>query len=173
MKKILIALLLIIIAAGGFFFYMSIDQYDKSQYSASTSKGFERGSFMKFKLPNPSDKDVFLDSSILKLIVVFEKEQGHMFTEYLASKPKDFMKSKYAMLVLDITKIPVAVRNTFVLPTLRSNSYPTALIPNDKLANVFKDPVNGDKIHIISVINNRVMSIEFASTKEELDKILK
>jgi len=172
MKKLGVVLLIILVAAGGFFFYISQDRYDASQYMASTSKGLVKGSFMKFKLPNPANQDTFLDSSVRKLIVAFTKEQGHMINEYLASQPKDFLKSKYAMLVLDISKVPVAVRNTFVLPSLRSNGYRTALIYNDTIGDVFKDPAHANEIHIISVINNRVKGVTFASNKAQLAQAL-
>lgn len=172
MKKILIALLIILVAAGGFFFYMSLDRYDAEKYTASTSKGLVKGSFMKFKLPSPTNQDIYLDSSVRKLIVAFTKEQGHMVNEYLASQPKNFMQSKKAMLLLDISKVPVTVRNTFVLPSLKSSNYRTALIYNDKIGDVFKDPDHANETHIITVMHNRIYGVTFVSNKAQLAQAL-
>jgi hypothetical protein len=174
MKKIvLIALLIALLGVGGFLFYKSQDQYDASKYSASISEGFKRGSMINFKLPDQFDKDVALDSSTQKLIVVFNKEQGHMVNEFLATKPKDFLSSHGALLMADISKMPVVIRNTFALPSLKKSGYPTVLIYDAQIGNVFKNPQKAEMVHIISLSNNRVLEVQYAATSQDLEKFLK
>ncbi|MBN2823779.1 MAG: hypothetical protein JXQ76_00525, partial [Campylobacterales bacterium] len=127
MKKIGIALLVVLLALGGFFLYQSQDQFSQKDYTASMDKGLEKGSFIKFKLPNQYNQDFYLDATIAKIIVVSTKAQGHILNEFLATKPQDFLKSIYGVILINTTQMPVAIRNTFVLPSLRATGYPTAL----------------------------------------------
>lgn len=174
MKKIVLILLaLIIIAGGGLFFYMAQERFDAQKYSASMSDGLTLGSFVTFTLPDQFNNDVALSSSTRKLIIVFTKEHGHMVNAFLETKPKGYLKSHRALLMADISKMPTAIRNMFAIPSLKKSDYPTALIYTDDLAKVFKNPANADKIHFINLENNRIRSIQYLSSAQELDKLLK
>jgi len=173
MKKILIALLILILAGAGVFFYMSQERFEEGKYKVDMTDGLKYGSFVSFNLPDQFGNDVALDSSIQKLIIVFKKERGHEVNEFLASKPKDYLKSKNALLMADISKMPIAIRNMFALPSLKKNGYPTALMYNEALAKVFLTPGKVHKIHFITLMNNRIVSVEHVSDMAQLEKLLK
>jgi len=105
-KKIVISMIVILVLAiGGIFFMNSEDKYDASKYSLKLTDGFNRGSMMTFNLLDQFDKDISLDSSTQKLIVVFSKEMGHIANNFISSQPKKFLESKGVMLVADIRKM--------------------------------------------------------------------
>ncbi|SHO81026.1 FAD/FMN-containing dehydrogenases [hydrothermal vent metagenome] len=173
-KKIVLTILLIaIVGIGGVFYINSQDKYDASKYSAKASKGLEVGSFITFTLPDQFDKPHSLDSSIQKLVVVFTKENGHLVNEFISSKEKGFMKSKKAILIADISKMPVVIRNTFALPSLRKSSYPTALIYDANISSVFKNGDKADKIHLIQLENNRLKNITYTTDIKTVEGFLK
>jgi len=173
-KKLLIAIVLIaIIGIGGVFYMNSKDNYDATKYSANADNGLKVGSFITFTLPDQFDKSHSLDSSIKKLVVVFTKENGHLANEFISSQPKGFMKSKNALLIADISKMPVVIRNTFALPSLQKSDYPTALIYDEKLSSVFKNSDKEKEIHLIQVENNRLKNISYTTDVKDIEKFLK
>jgi len=173
-KKIILAIILIaVIGIGGVFYLNSQDKYDATKYSAEASKGLEIGSFITFTLPDQFDVSHSLDSSIQKLVIVFSKENGHLVNGFISSQSKDFMKSKKAILIADISKMPVVIRNTFALPSLKKSSYPTALIYDTKLSSVFKNSDKENEIHLINVENNRLKKITYTTDIKVLEDFLK
>ena len=173
-KKIIIAIILLaIIGIGGVFYINSQDKYDATKYSAEASKGLEVGSFITFTLPDQFDVSHSLDSSVKKLVVVFTKENGHLVNEFISSQAKGFMKSKNALLIADISKMPVVIRNTFALPSLQKSDYPTALIYDEKLSSVFKNSNKEKEIHLIQLENNRLKNISYTTDVKDIEKFLK
>ncbi len=173
-KKIVISMIVILVLAiGGIFFMNSEDKYDASKYSLKLTDGFNRGSMMTFNLLDQFDKDISLDSSTQKLIVVFSKEMGHIANNFISSQPKKFLESKGVMLVADISKMPVVIRNTFALPSLRKSEYPTTLIYDSKISDVLKNGKSGDKIFFITLENNRIKSVSDGLTAKDIESFLK
>lgn len=173
-KKIVILIIVIIVLTiGGLFIINSQDKYDASKYSLKLTDELKRGSMMTFNLLDQFDKEISLDSSTQKLIVVFSKEMGHIANNFISSQPKDFLESKRAMLVADISKMPVVIRNTFALPSLRKSEYPTTLIYDSKLSDILKNNQSGEKISFITLENNRVLTITYGSTDKDIENFLK
>jgi len=173
-KKIVISIVIILVVAiAGVFFINSEDKYEPSKYSLKLSDKLDRGSMMTFNLLDQFNKEVSLDSSTRKLIIVFSKDMGHIANDFISSQPKGFLKSKNAMLMADISKMPVVIRNTFALPSLRKSDYPTTLIYDSEISDILKDGKEVNNIFFITLENNRVKNIKYGSTDKEIAEFLK
>ena len=68
--------------------------------------------------------------------------------------------------------MPTVITNTFALPDLRKNRYPTLLIYDKNMAKRLKENQDKDKIIVMTLENSKVVKIEYASNLKELKKLL-
>ncbi len=175
MKKLIYSILILATIAGVTLYTInSKDNYDASKYFAKATDGLNVGSALDLKLPDQFDKSITLNSDTKKLIFAFSKETGHITREFFGKQEKDFLNSKKALLVADISKMPVFIRNTFAMPDLKKSSYHILLIYEGKLAKEFeKDIKDKNKVIVVTLNNKKVTKVDLASNEKELEALLK
>jgi len=172
-KKIIYSLLLLLLVAGGALFAINgKSHYDPSKYSASATKGLAVDSKLSFTLPDQFDKPVTLAPETKKVIFVFAKATGHTVREFLKKQDKNYLPSRNALFVADVSGMPTVIRNTFALPDFRKSPYSVALIYDKAIATAYKNEKDADKITIVSLKNQTVTNIETVSTEEALKAAL-
>jgi len=172
-KKILLTLIpLLIIAGGGFFFMNSTDSYDASKYSATVGKMAE-GESIDFTLPDQFDKAHTLSSDTKTLVFTFAKTTSHIVRDFLQTQPADYLSSRDAFYVADISPMPVVIRNAFAMPDLKKSAYPVLLIYDGEIAAKFRDESQKDAIMIVSLENKKIKSVKFADGVDTLKALLK
>ena len=176
MKKILLGLLaLIIIAAGILFGINGTSNYDSSKYSLTITpkdKHFGIGSTIDYILPDQFDKAHKLSSTTQKLIFAFTKDTGHIIKVFMMEKPEGFLQKKNAVIVADISAMPVVIQNTFALPDLRKSNYSMMLIYDKEMAKQLKEGQEASKVIVMTLDNKKVTKVELAGSEEELGKLL-
>jgi len=172
-KKIVLALIGLLIVAGGALFAINgKDNYDPSKYSATVTNGLNIGSEIEFTLPDQFDKSHTLTDNTKTLILSFAKATGHTIKAFLNAQPKDYLPSRDAMFVADISPMPTVIRNTFALPDLKKSSFSVLLIYDKKIAAQIKDEDKKDKIIVVKLQNKKIKSIDYIDTQKELESAL-
>ena len=174
MKKIiLIITTLIIIAVGGLFVINGKDNYDASKYSVTATNGINVGSKLSLTLPNQFDAPSSLTNETKKIVFVFAKATGHTVKEFLKQQDKEYLGSRNALFVADISPMPTVIRNTFALPDFKKSDYSVLLIYDKTIAKTLKNEAQADKIAIAELENMTIKHIQYVTTEDELHKVLK
>ena len=172
-KKTVLALVLLLVIAGGAFFLMnSSDNYDASKYSATADKLVE-GEAIDFTLPDQFDKAHTLSADTKTLVLTFAKATSHLVRDFLKSQPADYLSSRNAFYVADISPMPVVIRNAFAMPDLKKSDYPVILIYDSAIAAKFRDDTQKDAIMIVSLDKKKITSVKFADDVDTLKALLK
>ncbi len=172
-KKILLTVILLLIIAGGAFFFMnSTDNYDASKYSA-TATTMAAGESIDFTLPDQFDKAHTLSNDTKTLVLTFAKETSHVARDFLQAQPADFLSSRSAYYIADISPMPTVIRNAFAMPDLKKSAYPVLLIYDGTIAAKFRDEAQKNSIMIVSLENKKVTSVKFADDADTLKALLK
>ena len=172
-KKIILTLVLLLLVAGGALFAINgKDNYDPSKYSATASNGLTANSKLSFTLPDQFDKAVTLTPETKKVIFVFAKATGHTVKEFLKKQDKNYLPSRHALFVADISGMPTVIRNTFALPDFKKSAYSVALIYDKAIATSYKNEKDADKITIVTLNNGVITEKQTLTTEEELKAAL-
>ena len=168
-KKIVLGLIgLLVIGGGALFAINGKDSYDATKYSATVSDGMNIGSKISFSLPDQFDKKHTLSESTKTVILSFAKATGHTVKEFLQKEPADYLSSRDAFFVADISPMPTVIRNTFALPDLRKSRFSVLLIYDKAIASQIKDESKADKIAILTLDNGVITATKYIQTQEEL-----
>lgn len=168
-KKIVLGLIgLLVIGGGALFAINGKDSYDATKYSATVSDGMNIGSKISFSLPDQFDKKHTLSESTKTVILSFAKATGHTVKEFLEKEPADYLSSRDAFFVADISPMPTVIRNTFALPDLRKSQFSVLLIYDKAIASQIKDESKADKIAILTLDNGVITATKYIQTQEEL-----
>ena len=172
-KKILLTLLALIIIAGGAFFFMnSSDNYDASKYSA-TAPTMQEGTAIDFTLPDQFDKAHTLSAETKTLIFTFAKESSHVSRDFLQGQAADFLSTRNAYYIADISPMPTVIRNAFAMPDLKKSAYPVILMYDGTIAAKFRDDAQKNAIMIVSLENKTITKIQYVNDAETLKAVLK
>jgi uncharacterized protein YxeA len=173
MKKLILSIIaLLVVGAGALFAINGKDNYDPTKYHTTATNGINVGSKLSVKLPDQFDKAYEVTDDTKEVIFVFAKATGHTVREYLKQQPKDYLPSKNALFIADISGMPAVIRNTFALPDFKKSPYSVMLIYDKNIAKTLKDDKNADKITIAKLKNKEIVSIKYISTEDELKKEL-
>jgi len=176
LKKILLGLLaLIIVAAGILFGVNGTSKYDASKYSLDITpadKHFGIGSTINYILPDQFDKTHKLSTTTEKMVFAFTKDTGHIIKVFMMEKPEGFLEKHHAVIVADISAMPVVIQNTFALPDLRKSNYSMMLIYDKIMAKQLKEGQDATKVIVMTLDNKMVTKVELAASEEELGKLL-
>ena len=173
LKKIVLTLVgLLIIGGATLFMLNSADNYDATKYNAEVSNGLNVGSKISFSLPDQFDEKHTLKNATKTLILSFAKETGHTVKEFLSKESKDYLTSREAYFVADVSPMPVVIRNTFALPDLKKSEFSVLLIYDKTIAAQIKNEEKADKIAIVTLDNSVITQVKYIQTVEELKTAL-
>lgn len=172
-KKVLLGLLTGTVIGGAIFFYMyGEDKHGASTYTASTSKGLNVGSKMEFTLLDQFEKAHTLNDETKKVIFVSSRDPGHEVRRFLRRQPSDFLTSRNAFFVADMTAKPTAIFNAVTIPELQKSPYASLIVHNPDVSKQFSDEKNIDKIVVISLKNKVITAVDRVQTREELKPLM-
>lgn len=172
-KKIALGIVALLIIGGGTLFAINgKDNYDATKYGATVSNGLNIGSQVSFTLPDQFDKSHHVGKDAKILILSFAKATGHTVKGFLAKQPTEYLTSRDAFFIADISPMPTIIRNTFALPDLKKSAYSVLLIYDETIATKIKNEKKADKIAIVTLDNGVIKNIEYISTEDELKAAL-
>jgi len=172
-KKIILAIVLMLVVAGGVLFAINgKDTYEADKFSAKVSDGLNIGSEISFTIPDQFDKPHSLTRDTKILILAFAKDTGHTVKHFLSQKDKNYLPSKNALFIADISPMPTVIRNTFALPDLKKSAYSVLLIYDKNIASKLKNEAQADKIAVVSLDNSIVKNVVYITNEDELTEAL-
>ncbi len=166
MKKVISIILILLVVGGAFVLLNSKDNYDSSKYYLSKDSGS-----IDFKLPDQFDKAHSLKSDTKIVIVAFVKKDGHTVREYLKNHNPSLLQNNHAFFIADISKVPVVIRNMFILKDLKKSKFPVLLIYDKKISKSLKE--NKEGIMILHLDNKVIKSTDYIHNQKQLDKLFK
>jgi len=172
-KIILVVVVLLVVGGGALFAINGKDNYDATKYNATVTNGLNVGSKISFKLPDQFDKPHTLTEGTKTLILSFQKATGHTVKAFLGSKDKEYLPSREAFFIADISPMPTIIRNTFALPDLKKSPFAVLLIYDEKIATQIKNEKQADKIAVVTLEDGTIQGVKYIATADELEALLK
>lgn len=123
-----------------------------------------------FSLTDQFDKIHTITCDISTIIVTFQKKTLMMVNDYLSSKSENFLEDHHAIFINNISSSPTIITKMFTLPKLRDYKYTILLIYDESNTKFEKQ---SDKITTYSLENGFIKNINFVSSIDELDRVLK
>ena len=127
-------------------------------------------SLNKFEYENPQGEKLTIPLNVKTIIISYKKETGKLINKYLISKHPTYLDELNAVFIADINKMPSVITTLFALPKLRKYKHTIYLHYADKFAEYI--PAKDEKITVIKIENQKVISIFYITTKNELIKAL-
>jgi len=170
-KKITGVLVALLLLAGGYGYWST-----RGDKSVKGNEAFGRVAvgevLAPFTLKDQFDKLHTLTDETKKIIFVFKKEPGHVVRSYLNRQKDDYLQSRHILFVADISKMPAMIREYAAMPDLRQRSYPVLIVYNEALSQKFKEGNDLTKIMVADLDRRRVTAIRYATTEEELGRLI-
>ena len=172
-KKIILGLVGLLVVAGGALFAINgSDNYDATKYGATVTDGMSVGSKISFSLPDQFDKKHTLTDSTKTLILSFSKATGHTVKNFLANQTDDYLTSRDAYFIADISPMPTVIRNTFALPDLKKSSFSVLLIYDKAIASQIKNESEAQNIAVLTLDSGVITEVKYIQTAQELKTVL-
>ena len=92
------------------------------------------GNNFNLTVENQFDKEVSVGADVKKAIIVFSKDNGHVVRDFLDTQDKNFLQSKSAIYVADISGMPSLIYKFFVKGKLQDSNYPMYLIKDENIS---------------------------------------
>ncbi|HFU75838.1 MAG TPA: hypothetical protein ENK66_06275 [Arcobacter sp.] len=130
------------------------------------------GNTFDITVENQFDKKVTVGADVKKAIIVFSKDNGHLVRDYLDTQDKNFLQSKNAIYVADISGMPSLIYKFFVKGKLQDSNYPMFLIKEDDMSEKYKSEQNEEKIIVATLDNNKITELKEVSSVNDMVKEL-
>ncbi|MEA2049600.1 MAG: hypothetical protein U9O56_02545 [Campylobacterota bacterium] len=125
----------------------------------------------QFELNNQFDQKQSITKDTKKIVFAFKKASGHLAKAFFNQQNKDYLSSRDALFVADVSAMPAVIR-WFVLDDLDAYPYSIILIEDDKISAKYKEEKNIEKILVVTLEDFRVIKKEYLETEEQLKKSL-
>ncbi|MEA1983987.1 MAG: hypothetical protein U9N39_10620 [Campylobacterota bacterium] len=120
-----------------------------------------------FVLPDQFEVYHTVDRHVKTIIVSFEKDTSADINAYLSSKSPEFLKSKDAVFIANISKMPAIITKMFAMPKLKKLKHSILLI-NDEADKRFSS--KEEKFTIYKLENSIVKELLYVNSIKELEK---
>lgn len=117
-------------------------------------------------LKNQHDKPITVAADVQTLLFVVEKPAGEVLSGYLKKQPDDFLISKKAYFMADISGMPSMVIKMFALPTMRKRPW-SALLGYSASELAFM-PHQKDHVTVVKLKAGKVDEIMFVNNEAAL-----
>ena len=164
MKNIILALLVA-------FSFIGCNSKSDEQTANATPKLVVGKSLSELKLNDQNEKPQTISKETKIVFFSFAKPTGHACNDFLESKPANFLQEHNAIYVADVSAAPSLIKKMFILPDLKDLKFPILLINNDKLSAEYSKGMNKDKIVVVHLDNEKIVSIENLADTKALDTL--
>jgi hypothetical protein len=130
------------------------------------------GNTFDITVENQFDKEVTVGADVKKAIIVFSKDNGHLVRDYLDTQDANYLQSKNAIYVADISGMPSLIYKFFVKGKLQDSNYPMFLIKEDEMSAKYKSEQNAEKIIVATLNNNKITELKEVSSVNDMVKEL-
>jgi len=110
-----------------------------------------------------------IDKDTKKVVFAFSKDVGHSCNEFFATKGESYLKDNKIQFVADLSKAPSIIRSMFILPGLKDFKHIVLIIDDEKVSANYKPAENTDKIVVVNLNNQKITSIKYLDSIEDLE----
>ncbi len=110
-----------------------------------------------------------IDKDTKKVVFAFSKDVGHSCNEFFATKGESYLKDNKIQFVADLSKAPSIIRSMFILPGLKDFKHIVLIIDDEKVSANYKPAENADKIVVVNLNNQKIISIKYLDSIEDLE----
>lgn len=121
-------------------------------------------------LTDQHDKPMAAPQPLQRIIFAADNTAASLVTAQLDSKPADWLNQTHSVYLADIHKMPGLITRMFALPQLREKPY--AVILGREEADLAMFPRQKGCVTLLPVSDNRLGTVRFACTEEELKAAL-
>jgi len=164
MKNIILALIVA-------FSFIGCSSKSSEQTANAVPKLVVGKSLADLKLSDQNEKPQTISKETKVIFFSFAKPTGHACNDFLESKPANFLKEHNALYVADVSAAPSLIKKMFILPDLKDLKFPILLINNDKLSAEYSKGMNKDKIVVVHLDNEKIVSIENLTDTKALETL--
>ena len=126
--------------------------------------------FKLLEYETQKDEKVSIPQQTKTLVFTSEMEASKIAHEVFEKLGDEYLKQNSIVFVSDIHRMPFLITKFVALPKMRSYNYTIHLIKEEGIS---KDiPKEKGKLTVISLDNYKITSIQFATSPEELQKLL-
>ena len=166
MKNIILALIIA-------FSFIGCNSKSNEQIANAIPKLVVGKSLSELKLNDQNEKPQTISKETKIVFFSFAKPTGHICNKFLESKPANFLQEHHAIYVADVSPAPSLIKKLFILPDLKKLKFPILLINNDKLSAEYSKGMNKDKIVVVTLNNDTIVSIKNLSDAKALTDLFK
>ena len=166
MKNIILALLVA-------FSFIGCNSKSDAQTANATPKLVVGKSLSDLKLNDQNAKPQTISKETKIVFFSFAKPTGHKCNKFLESKPANFLQEHHAIYVADVSPAPSLIKKFFILPDLKKLKFPILLINSDKLSAEYSKGINKDKIVVVHLDNEKIVSIQNVTNTKALEALFK
>jgi hypothetical protein len=123
-----------------------------------------------FSLTDQFDKIHTINNDVSTIIVCFQKETLELINDFLSTKDINFLEKTHSVFISNISSTPIIITKLFTIPKLRDYKYDILLIYDE---NNTKFSKQDNKITVYSILDGEINNINYLSTKNELENLLK
>jgi len=109
-----------------------------------------------------------IDKDTKKVVFAFSKDVGHSCNEFFATKGESYLKDNKIQFVADLSKAPSIIRSMFILPGLKDFKHIVLIIDDEKVSANYKPAEHADKIVVVNLNNQKITSIKYLDSIEDL-----
>ena len=110
-----------------------------------------------------------IDKDTKKVVFAFSKDVGHSCNEFFATKGESYLKDNKIQFVADLSKAPSIIRSMFILPGLKDFKHIVLIIDDEKVSANYKPAKHADKIVVVNLNNQKITSIKYLDSIEDLE----
>lgn len=138
---------------------------------STLASAFEPGTEIpSVTLKNQFDEPMQLTAETKKLFFTPDKKAATVMNEYLQENSKKLDEAG-ALYVSDISRMPSMITKMFAMPAMKKYPFKIALDRDGELTKNW--PREKDKLTVVELNNQKVVSVRFIGTKEEVADALK
>jgi hypothetical protein len=123
-----------------------------------------------FSLTDQFDKIHTINNDVSTIIVCFQKETLELINDFLSTKDINFLEKTHSVFISNISSTPIIITKLFTIPKLRDYKYDILLIYDETNTKFSKQD---NKITVYSILDGEINNINYLSTKNELENLLK
>ena len=110
-----------------------------------------------------------IDKDTKKVVFAFSKNVGHSCNKFFATKGESYLKDNKIQFVADLSKAPSIIRSMFILPGLKDFKHIVLIIDDEKVSANYKPAEHADKIVVVNLNNQKITSIKYLDSIEDLE----
>jgi hypothetical protein len=121
-------------------------------------------------LKDQHDQDWRIAPDTRLVLFAAGRKASNLALAVLSTQPKDFLATRQAVYLADMSRMPGFITRTFALPSLREQPFHVGVSLNEKT--LAEWPRQEEAVTLIRLEQGRVSAVDFASTEAQLKAAL-